>query len=185
MFMTKPAVGPAFLALFLMAIPAHAEVYKWVDENGLAHYTDQPPSKGVHTQLHTDAAPIQAAPSMPQNGSAESQMQKAQRFKDMDNAAFEKQRAADKALHEKLDADYARAKRLGEQLQQEEQTNRDDALIAECKRNRDIYCDKGAEGIKREEEKRRADQEADREQAKWNARNPVVPRYTGNDIHIK
>jgi hypothetical protein len=179
--MTKPAVGPAFLAIFLMAIPAHAEVYKWVDENGLAHYTDQPPSKGGHTRLHMDAAPVQAVPSMPQNGSAESQMQKAQRFRDMDNAAIEKQRAADKALREKLDADYESVKRSGEQLQKDT----DDALTAECKRNREIYCDKGVEGIRREEAKRGADQEADREEARRNARNPVVPRYTGNDIHIK
>ncbi len=30
--------------LLLMASPAHAQLYKWVDEQGKVHYSDQPPS---------------------------------------------------------------------------------------------------------------------------------------------
>ena len=31
------------LALCLLAVPAAAELYKWTDENGKVHYSDQPP----------------------------------------------------------------------------------------------------------------------------------------------
>ena len=34
---------PAIL-LFAVVSAAHAEVYRWVDENGTVHYTDKPPS---------------------------------------------------------------------------------------------------------------------------------------------
>lgn len=32
------------MVLFLTCLAAHAQVYKWVDEKGVVHYTDQPPS---------------------------------------------------------------------------------------------------------------------------------------------
>ncbi|MBI3171227.1 MAG: DUF4124 domain-containing protein, partial [Hydrocarboniphaga effusa] len=36
-----------FALLFLAAASASAEVYKWVDEKGVVHYTDQPPSQNA------------------------------------------------------------------------------------------------------------------------------------------
>ena len=30
------------VALSLMAMPVHAQLYKWVDEQGTVHYSDQP-----------------------------------------------------------------------------------------------------------------------------------------------
>lgn len=46
----------AFAALLLLpfALPATAEVYRWVDKDGVVHYTDKPPTK--------DAKPAQLPP---------------------------------------------------------------------------------------------------------------------------
>lgn len=35
------------LLLLLVGLAAQAQVYKWVDENGVVHYTDQPPAKNA------------------------------------------------------------------------------------------------------------------------------------------
>ncbi|HTT37574.1 MAG TPA: DUF4124 domain-containing protein [Burkholderiales bacterium] len=35
------------LALCILALPASAEMYKWTDENGSVHYSDQPPPPNV------------------------------------------------------------------------------------------------------------------------------------------
>jgi hypothetical protein len=35
------------LALFLAALPASAVMYKWVDQDGKVHYSDQPPPSGA------------------------------------------------------------------------------------------------------------------------------------------
>lgn len=37
----------ACLLVVLLSLPVAAEVYKWVDEKGVIHYTDQPPSKNA------------------------------------------------------------------------------------------------------------------------------------------
>jgi|SRR5215468_9711498 len=37
----------AGLALLLLAIPGWADTYKWIDENGKVHYSDQPPPASV------------------------------------------------------------------------------------------------------------------------------------------
>ena len=56
--MTKWTRRAVFLALFIggMALPAYAGVYKWVDENGSVHYSEQPPKAGDHTQLRAQPA---------------------------------------------------------------------------------------------------------------------------------
>ena len=35
------------LALLLAALPASAVMYKWVDQDGKVHYSDQPPPDGA------------------------------------------------------------------------------------------------------------------------------------------
>jgi len=45
------------LTLFLLSLvlPAHAGIYKWVDENGKIHYTQTPPPKeGRGASINTD-----------------------------------------------------------------------------------------------------------------------------------
>lgn len=50
---------PAVAALLLALIPAAAiaKVYKWVDEDGVTHYSQQPPPAGTPTVITPDAAP--------------------------------------------------------------------------------------------------------------------------------
>lgn len=47
----------ALVALTLAAQPAGAEVYKWVDEEGVVHYSQQPPAEGESTVLEPKTAP--------------------------------------------------------------------------------------------------------------------------------
>lgn len=42
----------AFLVLALVSLPA-AAVYKWVDEKGVTHYTEEPPPDGKATKVET------------------------------------------------------------------------------------------------------------------------------------
>ena len=42
----------AFLVLALASLPA-AAVYKWVDEKGVTHYTEEPPPDGKATKVET------------------------------------------------------------------------------------------------------------------------------------
>jgi len=51
-----------FIGLMLLfSIAAHAQIYKWVDENGKTQYTDRPPSSSVtkeEQKLNINSAPI-------------------------------------------------------------------------------------------------------------------------------
>ncbi len=164
MRMTRPAVGPALLALFFMTmvIPAHAGVYKWVDKNGNAHYSEQPPKNEEHTQLHIQAAPSQPQSEQSHSSGPSSQQQAEQKRLNAISARLKMERD--------LNAERDRVRAGQRQIDAQEadrKAARDTALVDECKRNREIYCDKGAEGIKKEEEKRLADQKAAEEEAKW------------------
>lgn len=51
------------LLLLLLAAPAHAQVYRWIDARGTVHYSNTPPPPEVKaTTLHIDARPGPAAP---------------------------------------------------------------------------------------------------------------------------
>lgn len=52
------------------ALPAAAQMYKWVDSNGKIHYSDKPPPSNVRTEkLRTPAQPATApAASAPKDG---------------------------------------------------------------------------------------------------------------------
>ena len=44
----------AFLAMVLaMSLPAGAQVYKWTDEHGRAHFSDSPPEQGNASVVDT------------------------------------------------------------------------------------------------------------------------------------
>jgi hypothetical protein len=196
--MTK--LAPAWLALFFMAIavPIQAEVYKWVDENGRAHYTDKLPRQGEHTQLRAPAAtntqlPAPAATNTRQDVSVQSDEVLSEdeanrrgrewyRQQMVEMERFNKKRDEKiRAEQEKFKADQkAEQKRRDDKIAASQ--SQDNELIAECKRNREVYCDKGLDKIKTEQELRRIEQEEDRKRARYN---PVVPRYTGNDIYIR
>jgi hypothetical protein len=50
------------LALLLAALPASAVLYKWVDQDGKVHYSDQPPPDGAK-QSGVVTAPARSTPS--------------------------------------------------------------------------------------------------------------------------
>lgn len=58
------------LALCLAALPATAQMYKWVDAQGKAHYSDQPPPAAAKAQKY-DTEP--ARPAAPAAGSPSAQ----------------------------------------------------------------------------------------------------------------
>lgn len=183
-------IGPTSLALFCMALamPALAVVYKWVDENGRAHYTDKPPKQGEHTQLRTQDAPV-----IPQNESVQSDPVLSEEESNLRGREWYRKQMEQKARFEKsrdekirVEQEKFKAEQKAVQKRQEDMmtasTAQNDELVAECKRNREVYCDKGVDKIRTEQELRRIEQEEDRMRAR---RNPVIPRYTGNDIYIR
>jgi hypothetical protein len=56
----------AAVAAAFMAAPASAEVFKWVDEQGVTHYSQQPPPEGAGTIIEPNPAP--AAPAASDDG---------------------------------------------------------------------------------------------------------------------
>lgn len=62
-----------WLALWL-ALPASAQMYKWVDSNGKVQYSDKPPPSNVKVQKLREAAPAPA--SAPTTSKADSAAQK-------------------------------------------------------------------------------------------------------------
>lgn len=146
--MTKRTSGTVLWALFfgVMALPAYAAgVYKWVDEKGNVHYSEQPPKKGGHAQLR-----VQAAPSQPQSESTHS------------SGLSSQQQAEQKRLNEisvklkmerDLNAARDRVRAKQRQIDAQEADRRaasDKELVDDCKRNHEVYCDKGVEKIKSE-----------------------------------
>lgn len=50
------------LLLLMLALPAHAQVYKWTDANGTVHYSDRPQDGVVAKPLKAEGAPAAASP---------------------------------------------------------------------------------------------------------------------------
>jgi len=69
--MTRFSVA-IWLAL-CVALPASAQMYKWVDSNGKIHYSDKPPPSGVKSKTLREAP---SAPSSPSAGTAKGEAKK-------------------------------------------------------------------------------------------------------------
>ncbi|MDD2699765.1 MAG: DUF4124 domain-containing protein [Sideroxydans sp.] len=172
--MTQLTLKSTILAMSLMmvAIPAHCGVYKWVDEEGRAHYSEQPPKQGKHTQLH-----VKPAPEIPQNKSIDFASQNLSRLCDKQSPWFNaqqcdmqrqydggmenmraRQQADALAAKKRNEADRKHYRDMEEKIAADAKA-RDDELVAECKRNREVYCDKGVERIKSEQSMRKFDEE--------------------------
>tara|TARA_B100001123_G_C14908137_1_gene866645 strand:- start:195 stop:677 length:483 start_codon:yes stop_codon:yes gene_type:complete len=82
-------------AFFAFSGPeCHATIYKWTDENGKVHYSDQPPAAVKAEEMDVDSEP-----SATTNGLTDEQrQQKQKRLLD----AFAKERADKKAAEEKV-----------------------------------------------------------------------------------
>lgn len=51
-------------AMLMMAAPAYAATYKWVDKNGKVHYSQTPPADGQFETIR-DPHPVKEAPAAP------------------------------------------------------------------------------------------------------------------------
>ena len=67
--MTKLLLGTIIL---LSCSLTHAEIYKWLDENGNAQFSDEPPKQGNYTTLDIPISP--AFSSSPNTGSFHNQI---------------------------------------------------------------------------------------------------------------
>jgi len=54
--------------LLLIASPVHAQLYKWVDEQGKVHYSDQPPSGKAKSESTLDIPSQPGAAGSPDSG---------------------------------------------------------------------------------------------------------------------
>jgi hypothetical protein len=50
------------LLLLMLALPAHAQMYKWTDANGTVHYSDRPQDGVAAKPLQTESAPAAGHP---------------------------------------------------------------------------------------------------------------------------
>jgi hypothetical protein len=148
---TQRTIRPVFLALalILMAIQAHAEVYKWVDEEGHAHYTEQPPKKGEHTQLRVQAGSSQLQSDSTVSLDLPSSRQAEQKRTNEISAKLKTERELN------AEQDRVRAEKRKIEIQEENlKAANDKREIDQCKRNHEVYCDKGVDNIRREQLKK-------------------------------
>ncbi len=87
--------GPALLCLAVGAMPAAAQIYKWVDEKGRTHYSENPPPEG---KASTKVAP---PPPPPSGGSGSATRESPEAWKEKDaewrRRRLERGEAEDKA----------------------------------------------------------------------------------------
>lgn len=120
--MIRPAV---FLLAGLLALPALADIYSWVDKNGVVHYADMPPATGEVKVIQSSKRKLTetgtTAPPADDGASAEGE----------DNEDPAKKAAREKALRERA----ARQAAMQDKAQQAAQ--RDNA-------ERERFCDQAA-----------------------------------------
>ena len=85
------------LALCFLALAAWADVYKWTDENGKVHYSDQPPPSGVKkTETLKAPPPDRPGAAPPAGGTAKSAAELEMEFKKRRLQEAEKDAKAEK-----------------------------------------------------------------------------------------
>lgn len=88
-------------ALFFIAAPASAEMYRWVDAQGKVHYTDQPPAETSKSSKKLD---IPNKPASPATAGGKSWQEKELDFKKRQSASAESE------AKKKKEADDAKTK---------------------------------------------------------------------------
>ena len=74
---TRPIL---LLAALLASTAAATEIYKWIDEDGVVHFSDQPREGAERVQLPEANVTRSPAQGLPGNGDADSEQQPAQSF---------------------------------------------------------------------------------------------------------
>ena len=101
-------ISVAIALALCVALPASAQLYKWVDANGKVHYTDRPPPDNVKTKQIREAAPPPAPPAA-KDGKLGSKTSEPQSLAERDQAFRKRQAEAAKAEEEQAKKD-AKAK---------------------------------------------------------------------------
>ena len=84
-----------WLALAAVAPPASADMYKWVDEKGVTHYSENPPPDGKATKMETKPSGPAGAPSaLPESWKQRELESRQKRIKEESDRAGEDNRAA-------------------------------------------------------------------------------------------
>lgn len=157
--------GVLAVAGMIMAVPAtSAGVQKWIDANGQVHYGDAPPP-GANTQaVRVDAPPPTRNPQPvyipPPPAGAPAQY-----------GSVEAERRARLAEAEKRNQQGLAAQAA---VQARTQALNDHALIANCRKARNSYCNEGVNVIRQKEYERAMSQAADQQTAAM-AQGRVIP----------
>lgn len=61
----RPRLLAIAVLLSIIPVAGAAEVYKWIDEDGVTHYSQQPPPEGAETVITPDSEPQSAAEGSP------------------------------------------------------------------------------------------------------------------------
>lgn len=96
-----------FLACTALALPAHAEVYKWIDGSGKVHYSDQPPTVDAQTVRGSSAAEAAISEQASQSLNAREQDYQ-KRLKESAEAQARADKDAEQARNKRENCDKAR-----------------------------------------------------------------------------
>jgi hypothetical protein len=103
----------ALIALTAIAVSATADMYKWVDESGEIHYSDQPPPPNAKLKEHVKAPPpaqpgSNATPAAAPNSTAEQDMAFRKRQAERDKAEAAQQAKLEDAETARRNCEQAR-----------------------------------------------------------------------------
>lgn len=117
--------------LLMLAITASAEVYRWVDEQGVVNYGSRPPAGSKAKQVDAEAAPLSVVPAPAKPASA---------------ASGAAEQAALRARVRNLEAQVEEQRRQRAMLQAAESERLDQAR-ADCEAQRRLNCDSDPYGL--------------------------------------
>ena len=84
------------LVLSAVTAPATAQFYKWVDENGKVHFSDQPPRKKPAEKLELKGIPKTGNQDAPSEAQRRERQQQLLKSMEKDRKAIEQQRAKER-----------------------------------------------------------------------------------------
>lgn len=111
-------------------------IYKWVDENGKVHYGEKAPAKSSNAEMHFKPVIYESSPT-PEHSN--------------ERTSTSEQNISDN--QETVDQPDVQA--VKEEPSIADKADQDQALIDQCKRDREDYCYKGIDEIKRQLEERK------------------------------
>lgn len=111
-----------------LALPASAQMYKWVDSNGKVQYSDKPPPSNIKTEKLRETAPAASAPAASTPAATDS---KGAAKKDAAKAAPKTQAEEEQAFR-KRQLDAAKAQEAEEKKQAEARRQADNCTHAKA-----------------------------------------------------